>query len=256
MMKTTFWCAAVISGFLGLAPFAAPAFAADEAPKPIVEQSALTLLKKMSDTLASAQVIQLGAIDFRELPTSQGQMITAITTSEVIAERPNKFRADAVVNGADTTFVYDGKTFTAFDHTKNLYVTAPLASGQIEEFFKKLGEERGIEFAVADFLSADPYAVLTKNLVNAYDAGPTTIDGQNANHLVFSAPGLEWQLWLDAGNNLPIFYAATYTDAPREPRFMVNFRGWNLKATPSPEAFAFTPPAGASSIDFLPTGQN
>ena len=255
MMKQMSWRAAVLCGFLGLAPFAAPALAADEAPKPIIEQGALDLLKKMSDTLKAANAIELSVTDFREVPSSQGQMITLATTADITTERPNKFRAEAVVNGAETSFIYDGKTFTALDKTKNLYVSGEIGADKMETFFQKLAEARGIEFSVADFLSSDPYAIFSKGLTNAYDVGTATIDGVVTEHLVFAAKGLEWQLWIDPATNLPRLFTVIYNDVPREPRFLVSFRSWNLKATPAADAFTFTPPKDATAISFLPAGK-
>ncbi len=254
MLFQTFRRAALVGGLLGLAAFAAPAMAAEAAPKPLIEQGALDALKKMSDTLKAAKAIELSITDFREVPSSQGQMVTLVTSADITAERPNKFRAEANFNGAETSFVFDGKNFTALDKGKNLYVTAELGADTMEAFFKKLQESRGIEFSVADFLASDPYAIFSKDLTNAYDVGTTTIDGVTTQHLVFSAKGLEWQLWIDPATNLPRLFTVIYNDVPREPRFLVNFKSWNLKATPAADAFTFTPPKDAASISFLPAG--
>ncbi len=256
MMIQTFWRAAVVGGFLGLAAIAAPALAADEAPKPLIEQGALDALKKMTDTLKAANAIELSITDFREVPSSQGQMVTLVTSAEITAERPNKFRAEANINGAETSFVFDGKTFSALDKGKNLYVSAEIGADTMENFFKTLAETRGIEFSVADFLASDPYAIFSKGLTNAYDIGTTTIDGVTTQHLVFSAKGLEWQLWIDPATNLPRLFSVIYNDVPREPRFLVNFKSWNLKATPAAGTFTFTPPKDAASISFLPPGKS
>lgn len=254
MLKQTLWKAATLAFAIALAP--AAVHAADDAPKPVVEQGALDLLKKMSDTLTAAKALELSITDFREVPTSQGQMITLVTSADIVAERPNRFRADGVVNGAATSFVYDGKTFTALDKDKNLYVQGAVAADQLEAFFSKLAEERGIQFSVADFLSGDPYGVLTKGVVNAYDLGEAVVEGTRTQHLVFSAKGIEWQVWIDPKTNLPRLFAATYTDVPREPRFLVNFKSWNLDAKPAADSFTFTPPKDATAIEFLPQGKS
>ena len=72
MLFQTFRRAALLGGFLGFAALAAPALAADAAPKPLIEQGALDALKKMTDTLKAAKVIELSITDFREVPSSQG----------------------------------------------------------------------------------------------------------------------------------------------------------------------------------------
>lgn len=255
MLKKTVRQAAAIGGLL-VAIMGGPLAAhAEDAPKPVVQQEALDLLKKMSDTLKAAPAIKLQVLDFREVPTSQGQMITLVTSADITAERPNKFAAEAVINGVPTKFAYDGKTFAVYDAAKNVYASAPVAAETLDGFFKALAEARGIEFSVADFLSSDPYAVLTKHLDNAYEVGTTTVDGVTATHLVFSAKGIEWQVWIDPATSLPRLFAATYTDAPREPRFLVSFRSIDLKAKPAAGTFTFAPPKDARAIEFLPAGK-
>lgn len=226
--------------------------AAGATPQPIVQQAALDLLKKMSDTLKAAPAMTLSVIDFREVPTTQGQMITLVTNADVTVKRPNSFLAEAVVNGVPTTFSYDGKTFSILDKAKNVYVSEPVASETLDAFFKRLDEAHGIQFSIADFLSSDPYAALTAKLENAYDVGDTVIDGITTTHLVFSAPGIEWQVWIDPATALPRLFAAAYTDMPREPRFLVSFRAVDINAKPTAGAFTFTPPKDARAITFLP----
>ena len=242
---------AALSLALPIAAAVGAANAEDAKPAaPIIEQSALDMLKVMSDKLAAAKSLTVDVRDLREVPTDQGQMLTLLNTANVTIERPNKLRVEDTMGSVDTLFVYDGKKLSVLDIPKNVYATAD-APATIDEFLDFAAKEHGINFAMADFLTSDPYAGLTKGLTNAYEAPSSPIDGLETHHLVFAAPGIEWQLWLDATNGLPRLFTVTYLDRPRQPHFVAEFKNWDLN-TPTDDAFAFTPPKDAVPIKFLP----
>jgi hypothetical protein len=97
------------------------------------------------------------------------------------------------------------------------------------------------------------YEAVTKDLTHAYWVGKTTIDGVECDHLAFAGPGIEWQVWLGpAKDPLPRRLAATYLKVERQPRFLVNFSDWDLKARLSAKRFECKKPAGAKTIEFRP----
>lgn len=256
--------AAAFAAVVGMA--AVPAFAQSAAPatnaqpenpaaangeQPIIEQKALDLLKAMSTKIAAAKTFSASIRDMREIPSSQGQMLTFFSSAKFAVERPNKMRADIINDGVDTLAIYDGKTLTMFDEQKNFYVKAD-APPTLDELIKFAAQAHGIHFAIADFLASDPYAVFSEGLTNAYVVGPTKIEGAPVQHLAFAAKGIEFELWLDDSSNLPRLFTVTYLDAPGVPHFLVQFTRWSPDVSFPGDFFTFTPPKGATAIDFLP----
>jgi len=227
---------------------------APTAPEPVLEQAAIDLLKKVSDTLAAAKSFIVEVKDMRQVPSSAGQMLTFINSAEITIERPDKMRADAVIGGVDTVFVYDGKALSILDEEKNLY-TSVEAPGTLDTVFNLVAAKHGINFAVSDFLANDPYAILGKDLTSAYEGPATEIDGDPVRHLVFSTPGVDWQLWVDPDTNLPRLFVATYVDEPGQPHFVVGFEDWEIDEKPDAGDFVLDPPSDAVKIEPLPAAQ-
>jgi len=227
---------------------------APTAPEPVLEQAAIDLLKKVSDTLAAAKSFIVEVKDMRQVPSSAGQMLTFINSAEITIERPDKMRADAVIGGVDTVFVYDGKALSILDEEKNLFTVID-EPGTLDTVFNLVAAKHGITFAVSDFLANDPYAILGKDLTSAYEGPATEIDGDPVRHLVFSTPGVDWQLWVDPDTDLPRLFVATYVDEPGQPHFVVGFEDWEIDEKPDAGDFVLDPPSDAVKIEPLPAAQ-
>lgn len=224
-----------------------------EISKPIVDQVVLDLLKKATARIADAKGFSVRTLGSREVPSSQGQMLTFFDTVEVDVKRPNKLKAEISAGGSDVNVYYDGKTLTVSDDDSKLYAVTP-APATLDAFVTDVAQKQGIYLPMADFIASDPFKQLTTGLTNAYDAGVTEIDGRAVRHLAFARPGLEYQLWLDAKTDLPRMMGVTYLDAPRAPHFTVTFKDWKFRDKPDSD-FEFTPGRRAVKIDFLPASR-
>jgi hypothetical protein len=79
------------------------------------------------------------------------------------------------------------------------------------------------------------------------------IEGVLCDHLAFRAPHVDLQVWVQQGAQpLPRKLVITTRDLVNAPQFAVTVTKWNLKPAFGTQTFAFTPPAGAKKIDFLP----
>lgn len=225
--------------------------AAPALPAPILDQATLDLLKATTAKIAAAKAFEIGVRDLREVASDQGQNLIFINEADVTVERPDKLRLDGSVNGSDTTVTYDGKVLSIYDAEKNVVAKADIA-GTLDDMIAAAAEKHGIHFAFADFLTSDPYAVLSKGLTHAYEGPTTEIDGTDTRHLIFAAPGVEWQLWIDPETSLPRLFAVSYVDQPGRPRFLVDFLSWSLDPEIDDGEFSLALPADATVIEFLP----
>ncbi|CAH1657695.1 MAG: DUF2092 domain-containing protein [Chelatococcus sp.] len=230
-----------------------PAAAPADGNKPILDQAVLDLLKKATARIADAKAFSVETSGSREVPSSQGQMLTFFDTAEVDVKRPNKLKAEIRGGNSEVDVYYDGKSVTIFDDKAKLYAVAE-APATLDAFLTDAAQKRGIHFPMADFLVSDPYSQLASGLTNAYEAGQTTVDGKAVRHLVFAKPGIEYQLWLDTKSNLPRLMTVTYLDVPKSPRFAVSFKDWEFRDRPD-SRFRFSPGKSDAKIDFLPASQ-
>ena len=223
-----------------------------QTPTPTPAQYALGLLKRSADRLSAAKSFTFKTTSSVEVASPPGQMINYFSTAEVAVQRPDRLTAKKSGDGPSFDLYYDGQTFGAVDAKLGLY-SQMAAPPTLDALIPLVMEKTGIHFPYADVLYSDVYGTLTKDLTHAYWVGKATVDGVVCDHLAFAGPGIEWQIWLGPEkDSLPRRLAVTYLSVERQPRFLVNFSDWNLKAKLSGSRFEFKKPAGAKPIEFRP----
>ncbi len=82
--------------------------------------------------------------------------------------------------------------------------------------------------------------------------GKTVIGGVKCDHLVFSRPGVDFQVWVaDSSQPLPRKYVVTDTGTPARLRITTVMSDWNVAPAVADDRFAFVPPPGAKPIAFM-----
>jgi hypothetical protein len=249
-VKRDLW---MVVGALALAPLAGaqePAPGPSSTPLPrSVEARAEQELKKMGEFLAKLPRFALEAEEtFDELP--DGELRRQLTNVRRVAvERPNHVAADATGDTLNRASWYDGRTVTVLDKEHNVYATIE-APGTIDATFDKLTDEYGVVLPLADLLYSDPYAVLMAGVTYGRYLGIHQAAGVDCHHLAFSQETIEWQIWIDAGEQpLPRKLVISYVDEPGEPQYSATIRRWRLDGKVPEGLFTFEAPEGAQKID-------
>lgn len=243
LMATLARCAfAALAGF-ALAAQAQPAGISPEAQR---------LLKASTDFLASQKQFSADTRNTLEVVLKSGQKIEFNHVIRMSAQRPNKLRSERTGDLVDQVFVYDGKSLTLHNPQDKVYaqVAAPdTLEGMLEFARTKLD----IVAPAGDLLNKNAYAILMDGVTDGFVVGKAVIEGVRCDHLAFRAPHVDLQVWIQEGAQpLPRRLVITTRDLPNAPQFAVTVTKWNLKPNFGPQTFAFTPPAGAKRVDFLP----
>lgn len=231
------------------APSPAPA---PPAPPRAIEARAEQEMKKMSEFLAKVPRFALEAEEtFDEMPDGQPKMELS-NLRRIAVERPNRVAADATGDTLNRASWYDGKTVTVLDKEHNTYATLE-AGATIDATLDKLEDEYGVVLPLADILYSDPYAVLMEGVTYGRYLGIHQAGGVACHHLVFSQDTVEWQIWIDAGEQpLPRKLVIAYVQEPGEPKYSATIRRWSLAPTLPEGIFTFEAPDGAQKIDVKP----
>jgi len=136
-----------------------------------------------------------------------------------------------------------------YDRAQNVYARVPIP-GSIDNAIDALSDKYDVSVPLADLLYSDPYAVLTEGVTYSRYLGLHRAAGVLCHHLVFAQPTIEWQIWIDAGEQpLVRQLAISYVREPGEPQYLATLSKWKL-SPPIPEnIFHFEPPEGATRVE-------
>jgi len=227
---------------------AAPA----RAQAPAVDPAATKILKRMTDYVGSLKQASLHTQNTIEDLLDSGQRVDLEISADVIISRPNKLRAERKGDVISQIFYYNGKTLTLYNPSDKVYATEP-APGTIEGTLDYAREKLGLTVPVADLVYRNAFPLLMQDVAFAKVVGKAVIGGVKCDHLLFSRPGVDFQVWVaDAGKPLPYKYVVTDTGIPGHLSITTVMSNWNVAPAVDDARFSFVPPQGVKKISFMP----
>ena len=212
---------------------------------------ALKLLKSSTDYVASLQQFTVQSESTIEAVLASGQKIQFNNNASMALMRPNKLIAKREGDIIDQRMYYNGKTFTLYNPDANVYASANVPS-TLDGMMDTVRDQFDIIAPASDLLYKNAFDKLTENATTGFIVGQSMVDGVLCNHIAFSSPGTDLQLWIDAGAKpLPRKLVVTSTDVAGAPQFEVRLTKWKLSPNLTAADFEFTAPTGAQKIDFI-----
>ena len=217
-----------------------------------VDPAATQILQQMTDYLGSLKQFSVQTQNTLEDTLDSGQRIDLEVSASVTVSRPNKLRSERKGDLVDQVFIYDGKTLTLYNPSHNVYATEA-APGTYREMFIYLFESLGFAVPISDLVYPDAFELLMQDVTFATVVGKSYINGVKCDHLIFSRPGVDFQVWVSEGSRpLPRKYVVTDTATPGLMSFVTIMNNWDVEPGVEDVRFTFVPPKGAQEIDFLP----
>jgi hypothetical protein len=218
----------------------------------VVDPAATQLLKRMTDYLDSLKQFSVHTQNTVEDLLDSGQRIDVDVSANVTVSRPNKLLAERKGELLDQMFYYDGKTLTLYNPTDRVYGTEP-APATIEELLRYASDTLGLIIPAADLVYDNAYPLLMQGVTSATVIGKAVIDGVVCDHLAFSRPDVDFQVWVaDGGQPLPCKYVVTDTSTPALISISTVMSDWNVEPVVTDASFTFVPSKGDMAITFLP----
>lgn len=222
------------------------------AQDPQVDPAATRTLKRMTDYLGGLQQFSVHTQNTIEDELESEHRIDQDVSASVTVHRPNKLRAERRGGLIDQVFYYNGKTLTLYNPADKVYATEP-APGTIEEMLDFARESLGLTIPAADLVYRNAYPLLMHDVTLAMVVDKAVITGVKCDHLLFSRPGVDFQVWVaDSGEPLPYKYVVTDTGRPGRLSISTVMSDWNVAPNVDDVGFTFVPPKGANQIEFLP----
>jgi len=241
-----------VSFALGVLVLAATVSTDVQAQTPQVDPAATRTLKRMTDYLGGLQKFSVHTKNTLEDELESGHRIDLDVSASVLVSRPNELFAERKGDLIDQMFYYNGKTLTLYNPSDKVYATES-APGTIEETLDFARESLGLVVPVADLVYRNAFPLLMQDVNLAVVVGKAVIGGVKCDHLLFSRPGVDFQVWVaDSGNPLPYKYVVTDTGTPARLSISTVMSDWNVTPAATDSRFTFVPPPGTKQISFLP----
>jgi hypothetical protein len=221
------------------------------AANPPVDPAATEILKRMTDYLGSLEQFSVHTQNTLEDLISSNHRIDLDVSAKVIVSRPNKIRSERKGDKIDQIFYYNGKNLTLFNPGSNAYSTLE-APDSFYGLFKFLYESLGFGLPISDLILSDAFPLLMQDVTLAQAVGKTYIDGVRCDHLLFSRPGVDFQVWVNEGSKpLPLKYVVTDTATSSRLSITTRMNDWDVYPIVDISQFTFVQPEGAQSIKFI-----
>jgi hypothetical protein len=239
--------------FMTAAVFMSAAFTASAvAQTSAVDPAATEILKRMTDYVGGLKQFSVETQTTLEDLIFSGHRVDIDVSAHSIVSRPNRIRAQRTGDLVDQVFYYDGKTLTLHNPGDEVYATVP-APGTIEETLSYVLSELELIIPVSDLLYPDAYSLLMQDVTLAQVVSKTVINGITCDHVLFSRPGVDFQMWVaDSGPPLPIKYVVTDTGVFMPLSIVTVMSNWDLDPDLSDSLFSFEPGPDDVPISFLP----
>jgi hypothetical protein len=222
------------------------------AQAPAVDPAATQILQRMTDYLGSLRQFSVHTQNTLEDVLDSGHRVDFDVSASVIVSRPNKLRAERRGDLIDQIFYYDGKTLTLYNPSDNVYATES-APATIEGLLDFARESLGLAVPAADLVYRYAFALLMQDVNFAVVVGKAVIDEVKCDHLLFSRPGVDFQVWVADGDRpLPYKYVVTDTATLGRVSTTTVMSDWNVAPAIPDARFTFVPFRGAKSITFMP----
>ena len=223
-----------------------------QAQSPAVDPTATQILQRMTDYLGGLKQFSVHTQNTLEDVLDSGHRVDFDVSAKVIVSRPNKLHAARKGELIDQDFYYNGKTLTLYNPSDKVYATEP-APGTIEEMLDFARESLGLIIPVADLVYRNAFPLLMQDVNMAVVVGKSFINGVRCDHLIFSRPGVDFQVWVaDSGKPLPYKYVVTDTGTPALLSITTVMGDWKVAPAVADTTFTFVPPKGAKPIIFMP----
>lgn len=232
-----------------ISSFTAPVI--KETQTPAVDPEAVELLRRALDFLSNLTQFNAQFQSTFEDMHESGHRVDLEISGNLIVNRPNKLRVERFDKLIHQIFYFDGKALTLYNPSDKVYATEPV-HGTIEEMFHFTRDTFGLSYPVTDLLYRNSFSLLIQDVNFAVIIGKEMIGEVQCDHLLFSRPGVDFQIWIaDNDTPLPFKYIVTDTATPELLSFTTVMRNWNIAPDISDTMFDFVPPNGTKKIIFI-----
>ena len=215
---------------------------------PAIDPVADQVLREATQFLAQTPAFTVHAEIWKDQVLPSGHKIQVTRQEEMEVRRPDRLHVEQHAHHRRRSIWYDGKSVTVLDRESQMYGAAE-APSNIDQTLDMLAADYDITVPLEDLAVTDPYQSAMKNVTAGGYFGDETVLGVPCRHIGFSTDRIDWQLWVEAGEQpLPRKIVITYKNESQSPQYIAILSNWSLRNRASDLAFQFVPPRGSQQV--------
>lgn len=255
-MKCTLWKWPVVLALGIQAPLLLPAQEQDDQeavtadPVIYMDAHAERALWRMGEFLKSAGAFRVHAETTLDERHSSGQWVEVSRATDLSVHRERGIRGSMRGDLENREYWCDLETASLLDPDNNVFAAIDVPD-TMDATLDFLLDEYGVSWPLADFVYSNPFVILIEEVQIGTYVGLHQVAGTPCHHLAFRQEGIDWQIWVDAGQDpVPRKISLTYRDLEGAPRVTAVLSDWDFAPHLPESIFAFEPPEGAEQIEF------
>jgi len=215
------------------------------------DPEALAELKRATDFLVAQPRFRFKARIFYDVIQDDGRRLQFEKSGEISLQRPNQlFVESRHDDGRWRKLWYQGETLSIADLSKNRHtqVKAPPTIDETLDMVETLIKEPQ---PLADLLYSD-LDHLDEQAIEADIVGDSLLQDVPCVHLAFRGETVDWQLWVEQGEEPFIRkVAVNYREAPGSPQYVALINDWETPKRFNDDLFTFVVPQDSEWIKVL-----
>lgn len=215
-----------------------------------VEPELIVALDTMGAYLASLESFGLVSTFGTEVVLDNAQNVEIGGTASYVVRRPDRLRVNLVSDFGEREFIYDGETLYVVSPRENVFGEVGVGP-TIKEMLETVAYHLGIEVPMADLFDWGTEDAPIDAVLEGFLVGNAQLEGVTTKHWAFRTANKDFQIWIQDGEQ-PLPRRIVIEDNAQfgRPAFQADLT-WNLEQPIADDDFTFTPPDGASFINFF-----
>ena len=220
-------------------------------PAPLIDSRVREVLDNGCRELSRARTVTYHAeITFDSVLPSDVKLQYAAELKAAI-RRPNRLAINYKSDVGAKAIWYDGSTLTIYDPVHRVYASTAVPDS-IDAMLAQMAEEKNLSIPMEGFDSNNPCERIYRDVKSGKYIGINDVGGVDCDHLAFSQPEADWQLWIDhTGKPLPRKIVINYKKLPSEPQWAAVLSNWHFNRKLRASLFQPKIPKGVIKTSFI-----
>jgi hypothetical protein len=208
--------------------------------------SPASVLSDMERVLAAVEAYSVRIEKMFDEVLRDGAKVQYSGAADMSVRRPDRLHVDY---GDDLSA---NEQFTILDHLHNVYAQIPIAP-PFRNVLNTLENDYDVFLPLSGLLRPDPSEEYREGAHLQRYLGIHDVDGWACHHLLFRGDYVDWQLWIDTGDQ-PLLrkVVVTYKEVEGAPQHVFFLTDWQLDPTLSDARFVADVPDDAVRAEVLP----